>query len=995
MCRQALWFIVATALAINAQTGTILREYWTGIGGTGVSALTQNINYPDNPTGSALDTIFEGPTNWADNYGTRMRGFLYPPSTGSYIFWISGDDNCELWLSTSADPSKKTLIATVPGWSSLREWEKFPQQRSAAITLTAGNKYYIEALHKEGVGGDNLTVGWQLPDGTYERPIPKSRLSAYPAPVYGNGVNFSYYRGTWQALPDFNSLTPAYQGASNTFSLRTRDQNDCFAYRFTSYLSIYTPGTYTFYTNSDDGSRLYINNQIIVDNDGAHAATEKSGTITLQAGVYPLAATFFEQYGEELFEVWYEGPGIAKQKIPTTVLFLNNPAPFVRKDSSAICVYDIAEAQGTLLGDKSSVQPAADVSATGSNYAWNSDGAIVFSAPDHNTIFENALNAGKIALQCAQSGQVSLEVWIKTGNRSQSGARRILSYEAKASTEAKNFSLSQECSDIQFELRTSSSAVVTLKSSGGVLKTTSDIYHIVALYQPYSSGVGGMQLFVNGILVASNKEYGTIATAGTNAWNQGYTVAIGNRPYSLDKDWQGTIYSATICNKALSASDIVAHFNVGPFWTKGPAAPTQLAAVVSSGNVVSLSWKDNANNESGYRIYRSSNGSQFSLLASLPANSQHYSDNAGSCGLQLQYRVVAYCGSTESSPAVVSAPTYPCAPQIASATTVSMTEIQVAWNGEGTEFALEGSRSSSYGWQELYRGPAKTFHHQQLACQQKWYYRVRASNQSGTSDWSSTASATTASCPINAPTNLVADSLIPSKIVLSWQSNSPNEDGFKVYRKENGETEFRVIASYVPIQTASFTDTTALCNTRFSYYVTAFNVYAESGPSNIVSATTLYCGAGKPTSEMIQITGMVKDDQDLPITGTRTAVAQIYASENGGAPLYEEHFKEVEIRNGWFAIPVGLTGNIAAVIRANKNLFYDVLMDGKSVFGAKLPPLTASPYAIASDYTLSGNGSPVNTVIAPIGASYVDVTNKALYIKSGPTTADWANVGKY
>jgi hypothetical protein len=50
-----------------------------------------------------------------------------------------------------------------------------------AISLTAGNRYYIEALHKQGVGTDNLAVGWQLPDGTMERPIPGSRLSAAAA----------------------------------------------------------------------------------------------------------------------------------------------------------------------------------------------------------------------------------------------------------------------------------------------------------------------------------------------------------------------------------------------------------------------------------------------------------------------------------------------------------------------------------------------------------------------------------------------------------------------------------------------------------------------------------------------------------------------------------------------------------------------------------------------------------------------------------------------
>src|SRR5206468_2628345 len=59
-----------------------------------------------------------------------------------------------------------------------REWEKYPTQKSTLVFLNKG-RYYVEVLHKEGIGGDNLAVGWQLPDATMERPIPGSRLTAF------------------------------------------------------------------------------------------------------------------------------------------------------------------------------------------------------------------------------------------------------------------------------------------------------------------------------------------------------------------------------------------------------------------------------------------------------------------------------------------------------------------------------------------------------------------------------------------------------------------------------------------------------------------------------------------------------------------------------------------------------------------------------------------------------------------------------------------------
>ena len=102
--------------------------------------------------------------------------------TGSYTFWIASDDQSELWLSTDDNPLFKVRIASVPNWTDSREWNKFPSQKSAAITLTAGQRYYVEALQKEGGGGDNLAVGWAKPGESTSAPsevIPGSVLSPF------------------------------------------------------------------------------------------------------------------------------------------------------------------------------------------------------------------------------------------------------------------------------------------------------------------------------------------------------------------------------------------------------------------------------------------------------------------------------------------------------------------------------------------------------------------------------------------------------------------------------------------------------------------------------------------------------------------------------------------------------------------------------------------------------------------------------------------------
>jgi endoglucanase len=159
-------------------SGTILREFWLNVTGGTVASLTSSTNYPSNPTGSESLTSFEGPTNSGDNYGSRVRGYIHPPITGAYTFWIASDDASDLLLSTSDSPANATRVAFVAEWTDSRQWTKFPAQRSASINLVGGQRYYIEAIQKEATGGDNLAVSWQGP-GMAQAVIPGNFLSPF------------------------------------------------------------------------------------------------------------------------------------------------------------------------------------------------------------------------------------------------------------------------------------------------------------------------------------------------------------------------------------------------------------------------------------------------------------------------------------------------------------------------------------------------------------------------------------------------------------------------------------------------------------------------------------------------------------------------------------------------------------------------------------------------------------------------------------------------
>jgi len=155
----------------------LLREVYEGIPGHQLASLLNSPSFLAAPSRSEVIPTGKAPTNVADNYGTRLRGYLTPTISGEYTFWESGDDQVQLFLSTTENSADKQLIAAHTGWASPEQWQIFPTQKSLPIRLVAGKSYYIEAIHKEGVGGDNLALAWTTPGGAREI-LPSSVLRA-------------------------------------------------------------------------------------------------------------------------------------------------------------------------------------------------------------------------------------------------------------------------------------------------------------------------------------------------------------------------------------------------------------------------------------------------------------------------------------------------------------------------------------------------------------------------------------------------------------------------------------------------------------------------------------------------------------------------------------------------------------------------------------------------------------------------------------------------
>ena len=136
------------------------------------------------------------------------------------------------------------------------------------------------------------------------------------------GVRYRFFEGTWQLLPDFGALVPKSSGTTDSLALgRISPSENSFGIVYDGYLRVPRDGVYRFFLLSDDGSKLVVDGQTVIDNDGIHGPTEKRGEIALKGGDHPFSLSYFQGSGGKLLDVGYEGPGIPRQAISPSQLF--------------------------------------------------------------------------------------------------------------------------------------------------------------------------------------------------------------------------------------------------------------------------------------------------------------------------------------------------------------------------------------------------------------------------------------------------------------------------------------------------------------------------------------------------------------------------------------------------------------------------------------------------------------------------------------------------
>jgi alpha-L-fucosidase len=170
----------------------------------------------------------------------------------------------------------------------------------------------MKAFHPDFIPSEIVSVNVGV--DVYQKP---PALSATLVP----GLKCRYYEGEAFQVSGIKDLSLINERVVQDFSINARKRDENFAFVYTGFIQILKDGIYTFYLSSNDGSRLYLNEDLFIDNDGPHGNKEVLNAMALHKGAYPLQLFYFQWGGGLNLNVSWEGPGFEKTAIPTSVLF--------------------------------------------------------------------------------------------------------------------------------------------------------------------------------------------------------------------------------------------------------------------------------------------------------------------------------------------------------------------------------------------------------------------------------------------------------------------------------------------------------------------------------------------------------------------------------------------------------------------------------------------------------------------------------------------------
>lgn len=248
--------------------------------------------------------------------GEWMTYTVYVPETGTYdlsIRYATEVDGGSLTFSFGG--KEKTGKIAIPSTASAQIFSDYTL--ASGVLLAQGVQSMKVFANQSGLILDNISIS-ESNDCVASPIFDASEFS------FETGIRYNYYEGSWNNIPDFENQKVISDGIASSIGLNYGEIDDGYAYVFTGYIDIENQEDYTFYTESDDGSSLWINGVQIVNNDGSHGVEEQSGMICLQPGYHEIMVEYFDKSGGQSLSASYEGTSFSKKDIPVYYAASNN-----------------------------------------------------------------------------------------------------------------------------------------------------------------------------------------------------------------------------------------------------------------------------------------------------------------------------------------------------------------------------------------------------------------------------------------------------------------------------------------------------------------------------------------------------------------------------------------------------------------------------------------------------------------------------------------------
>ena len=153
----------------------------------------------------------------------------------------------------------------------------------------------------------------------FEKAVPKEAVSLTSAKP---GLKYDYFEKFFVTTEDLDKVEPVSSGITGNFNFSEKQKENYFGFRYSGYIKVPKDGIYTFYLKSNDGSRLYIDGEELIENDANHGAVEEPGSVTLKAGYHPIMVKYMQCGGGKSLLVSWDGPGMTKHEIQSRELFV-------------------------------------------------------------------------------------------------------------------------------------------------------------------------------------------------------------------------------------------------------------------------------------------------------------------------------------------------------------------------------------------------------------------------------------------------------------------------------------------------------------------------------------------------------------------------------------------------------------------------------------------------------------------------------------------------